>query len=53
MKIILLGSLCLMLAVLSTAYATDQDLLTVNDNYTSELNESALVWPWRDSLPGN
>lgn len=38
-----LGSLCLLLvAVLSTAYATDQDLLTVNDNYTSELNESAL-----------
>ncbi len=42
MKTILLCSLCLMLAVLSTAYATDQDLLTVKDNYTSELNESAL-----------
>jgi len=42
MKTMLLGSLCLMLAVLSTAYATDQDLLTVKDNYTSELNESAL-----------
>ena len=38
-----LGSLCLLLAaVLSTAYASDQDLLTVTDNYTSELNDSAL-----------
>ncbi len=42
MKIILLGSFCLMLAVLSTAQASDQDLLTVKDNYTSELNGSAL-----------
>jgi hypothetical protein len=31
-----------MLAVSSMAYATDQDLLTVKDNYTSELNDSAL-----------
>jgi hypothetical protein len=39
----LLGSLCLLLAsVLSTAYASDQDLLTVKDDYTSELNDSAL-----------
>ena len=38
-----LGSLCLLLAsVFSTAFATDQDLLTVKDNYTSELNDSAL-----------
>jgi len=43
MKVMLLGSLCLLLAaVLSTAYATDQGLLTVKDNYTSELNGSAL-----------
>ena len=43
MKIMFLGSLCLLLAtVLSTAYATDQDLLTVKDNYTSEMNDSAL-----------
>jgi hypothetical protein len=43
MKSMLLASLCLLLAtVLSTAYATDQDLLTVLDNYTSELNDSAL-----------
>ena len=43
MKTMLLGSLCLLLAaVLSTAYASDQDLLTVKDNYTSELNDSAL-----------
>ncbi|MHB8118251.1 MAG: DUF2202 domain-containing protein [Methanothrix sp.] len=43
MKTMLLGSLCMLLAaVLSTAYATDQDLLTVKDNYTSELNDSAL-----------
>ena len=43
MKAMHLGSLCLLLAsVLSTAYASDQDLLTVNDNYTSELNDSAL-----------
>jgi hypothetical protein len=39
----LLGSLCLLLAsVLCTAYASDQDLLTVKDDYTSELNDSAL-----------
>ncbi len=43
MKAMHLGGLCLLLAsVLSTAYASDQDLLTVKDNYTSELNESAL-----------
>ena len=42
MKTMLMGSFCLLLAVLSAAYATDQDLLTVTDNYTSELNESAL-----------
>jgi len=43
MKSMLLGSLCLLLvAVLSTACATDQDLLIVSDNYTSELNDSAL-----------
>jgi hypothetical protein len=42
MKIMLFGSFCLLMAVLITAYATDQDLLTVKDNYTSELNESAL-----------
>lgn len=43
MKSMLLGSLCLLLvAVLSTACATDQDLLTVSDNYTSELNDTAL-----------
>jgi len=39
----LLASLCLLLAaVLSTAYATNPDLLTVLDNYTSELNDTAL-----------
>ncbi len=39
----LFASLCLLLAaVLNTAYASDQDLLTVADNYTSELNDSAL-----------
>lgn len=37
-----LGSFCLLLAVLSTAFASDQDLLTVTDNFTSELNDSAL-----------
>jgi hypothetical protein len=43
MKSMLLAILSLLLAtVLSTAYATDQDLLTVLDNYTSELNDSAL-----------
>ncbi len=43
MKYILLSSLCLLLAaVLSTAYATDPNLLRVIDNYTSELNDSAL-----------
>jgi hypothetical protein len=43
MKIMLLGSLCLLMTtVLSTAYATDQDLLTVKDNDTSELNDSSL-----------
>jgi len=43
MKSMLLVSLCLLLAaVLSTACATDQDLLIVSDNYTSELNDSAL-----------
>jgi len=43
MKSMHLCSLCLLLAaVLNTAYASDQDLLTVADNYTSELNESAL-----------
>jgi hypothetical protein len=43
MKIMFLASLCLLLAyVLSTAYATNQDLLVVKDNYTSELNDSAL-----------
>jgi hypothetical protein len=40
---ILLGGLCLMLAVLSSmALATDLDLLVVTDNYTSEVNKSAL-----------
>jgi hypothetical protein len=43
MKVIHLGSLCLLLAALSsTAYATDQNLLVVADNYTSEVNDSAL-----------
>jgi len=43
MKYILLGSLCLLLvAVLSTAYASDEDLLMVNEDHTSELNDSAL-----------
>lgn len=43
MKYILLGSLCLLLvAVLSTAYASDEDLLIVNEDHTSELNDSAL-----------
>lgn len=43
MKSMLLGSLSLLLAaILSTACATDQDLLIVSDNYTSELNDSAL-----------
>jgi hypothetical protein len=43
MKSMLLGSLCLLLAaILSTAYASNQDLLIVSDNYTSELNDSAL-----------
>lgn len=37
-----MSSFCLLLAVLSTAYAFDQDLLKVKDNYTSELNDSAL-----------
>ena len=42
MKTKLLCCLYLLLAVLSTAYAYDQDLLIVRDNYTSELNNSAL-----------
>jgi hypothetical protein len=43
MKVIYLGRLCLLLAALfSTAYATDQNLLVVADNYTSEVNNSAL-----------
>jgi len=43
MKKIMTVSLFLLLAAfLSTAYATDQNLLTVSDNYTSELNGSAL-----------
>ena len=43
MKSVLLGSLCLLLvAVLSTAYASDEDLLIVNEDHTSELNDSAL-----------
>lgn len=43
MKRILLASLYMLLAaVLSTASASDQDLLTVADNYTSEMNDSAL-----------
>jgi hypothetical protein len=43
MKTIMTASLFLLLAaVLSIAYAADQDLLIVSDNYTSELNDSAL-----------
>jgi hypothetical protein len=43
MKMILLASLSLlMLSTLSTVYASDQDLLIVNENYTSEVNNSAL-----------
>jgi hypothetical protein len=43
MKNITMVSLFLLLAAfLSTAYAADQNLLTVSDNYTSELNSSAL-----------
>ena len=39
----LLASLCLLLAtVISTAYASDQDLLIVNEDHTSEVNDSAL-----------
>ena len=39
----LLASLCLLLAaVLSTAYASDQDLLIVNEDHTSEVNDSSL-----------
>jgi len=38
-----LGSLCLLMAAfLGTAHATDQNLLVVTDNYTSEVNDSAL-----------
>jgi hypothetical protein len=43
MKIIMMVSLFLLLATfLNTAYAADQNLLDVSDNYTSELNGSAL-----------
>ena len=43
MKKITMVSLFLLLAAfLSTAYAADQNLLKVSDNYTSELNGSAL-----------
>ncbi len=43
MKKITMGSIFLLLAsLLSTAFAADQDLLLVSDNYTSELNDSAL-----------
>jgi hypothetical protein len=43
MKNIMMVSLFLLLAAfLNTAYAADQNLLTVSDNYTSELNSSAL-----------
>jgi len=43
MKKIMKFSLFLLLAAfLSTAYAADQNLLNVSDNYTSELNDSAL-----------
>jgi len=43
MKAMLLGTLFLLLAaLLSAAYASDQDLLTVTDSYVSELNNSAL-----------
>ena len=43
MKKIMNFSLFLLLAAfLSTAYAADQNLLNVSDNYTSELNDSAL-----------
>ncbi len=43
MKKIMTFSLFLLLAAfLGTAYATDQNLLKVSDNYTSELNDSAL-----------
>lgn len=44
MKNITTISLFLLLtAFLSTAFAADQDLLKVSDNYTSELNDSALA----------
>jgi hypothetical protein len=44
MKNITTISLFLFLAALiSTAFAADQDLLKVSDNYTSELNDSALI----------
>lgn len=43
MKMILLASFSLLLAsAISAAYASDQDLLMVKENYTSEVNNSAL-----------
>jgi hypothetical protein len=41
-KIKTIGLFLLLAAFLSTAYAADQNLLSVSDNYTSELNNSAL-----------
>jgi hypothetical protein len=54
MKTILLGSLFLLLAaIIGAANASDQDLLTVKDNYTSELNDSALRISLADQPSGN
>ncbi len=41
-KIVTVSLFLLLAAFLSTAYAADQNLLNVSDNYTSELNDSAL-----------
>lgn len=41
-KIMTVGLFLMLAAFLSTAHATDQNLLKVSDNYTSELNDSAL-----------